>query len=449
MREIWSQNGIWTSARDVWIAVAATQAEAGIVTNEQVQDLINHRDELSVDRIWELERQKEHDVAAAIAHYAEVAPIGGAILHLGCTSEDVLSNVEVLQIQTSIDLVRTNLVGVLGSFGDLILQHKDLICMGYTHLQAAEPTTMGYRFAKYAQDLVFDLINLDQTRNLILAKGIKGAVGTSASFQSLFAGTTMTPQEFEKKVMARLGLDYALIADQTYPRKGLLFTENILAAIGASLHRFAFDMTFLQSSPFDEVGEKRRKGTIGSSAMPHKKNPINFENIGALTSSLPGILATAWNTAAFVNLERTLRDSAGKRDWLPQSFLIIDEVLRRIQRVMPRVEVHPDSIATNLNKFAPFLTTEILLGKLTQAGMDRQVAHEILVGHAEVATDARRKGQENPMQTLVSGDARITALLQRDVIEQAFVDVFQHVGIAPELCIEFVENQLKPAISRI
>lgn len=151
MRRVWSQNRFWGGVRDVWIAAAETQQEVGLTTQEQVLDLKDHRSDLSVERIFQLERETGHDVAAAIIEFSEVAPIGGKILHQGETAEDPLSNTEVIQIHESFDIIRPKILGTLDAFGEQIDKHKDLVCMGYTHLQAAEPTTMGYRFAKYAQ----------------------------------------------------------------------------------------------------------------------------------------------------------------------------------------------------------------------------------------------------------------------------------------------------------
>lgn len=448
MRRIWSQNRFWGGVRNVWIAAAETQQEIGLTTQEQVDDLRQHRDELSVERIFQLERQVGHDVAGAISEYSEVAPAGGEKLHQGMTSEDVLSNTEVIQIHESFDIIRPKLLGTLEAFGGQIDKHKNTVCMGYTHLQAAEPTTMGYRFAKYAQDLLVDLSVLDAVKPMIKGKGIKGAVGTSASFVDMLEGTGMTAEEHERKIMEKLGIDPVTISDQTYPRKFLLLTEQVLSGIGQSLHRYALDLQILQSSFIDEVSEPRGRGQIGSSAMPHKQNPINSENIDAITEELPGELFSAWMTSANITLERTLRDSAGKRSWLPESFLIVDEALTRAERVTRGLVVHENSVRTNLEKFAPFSVTEIILGELVKAGMDRKEAHEILVGHAETAVEAKRSGMPNPMKDLILKDERITSLINPKNIEQSFEDILTHVGDAPQRCENFLKNELYPAIEK-
>lgn len=448
LRKIWSQNNFWHNVRKVWVAVARVQHEAGLVTDEQLDNLEMHIDDLSVERIFGLEKKSGHDVNAAIAEYSEVAPIGGKILHNGLTSEDVLSNAEVLQIHESLGVVRAKLIGTLAGFAERIDQYKDLTCMGFTHLQAAEPTTMGYRFAKYAQDLLIDLQLLDFIRGLIKGKGIKGPVGTSGSIAELLEDTDMTPKQHEKMVMKDLELGYVLVSDQTYPRKFLLLLESCLANIGQSLHRFALDLQILQSSPIDEVSEPRRKGQVGSSAMPHKHNPINSENIDSLTEELPGMWFSSWMTSSFVTLERTLRDSAGKRSWLPESLVIIDESLARAEKVVRGLTVHENSVETNLRKFAPYCATEIVLAELTKKGMDRKDAHAILVEHAENAIETVRSGKPNPMKDLLLKDKRIVSLIEEERIEKIFNDVLHHVGNAPKRCSDFLVKELYPAIGK-
>ena len=448
MRRIWSQENFWGNARQIWVTAAEVQSRLGLVTPEQLIDLKAHQQELSVERTFEIEsKDTKHDVLAAIREYSEVAPIGGKILHQGMTSEDVLSNVEIMQIHESLDLTRRGLVGVLGAFGEKVEENKDIVCIGWTHLQAAEPTTLGYRLAKYAQDFLVDLQLLDTIQPMIRAKGIKGPVGTSGGFETLLEGTGVSPREHEEMIMDALGLDPVEISDQTYPRKFLFLTEVVLASVGQSLHRFALDVQLLQSSSIDEVAEPKAKKQRGSSAMPHKRNPINSENVDAITEMLPGITSSAWTTGAFVTLERTLRDSAGKRSWLPESFLIVDESLKRAEKVVKGLEIHHGAIARNLARFAPFCAAEIILAKLGEAGMDRKEGHELLAEYAEAAIDDCREGLPNPFENLVCADTRVADLIGEENAREAFSNtVIQHVGDAPERCMRFLYNELYPAI---
>lgn len=447
MRRVWSQEVFWGNVRSVWIAVAKTQHEAGIVTTLQLNDLERNKDMLSVERIFQLEKYTEHDIAAAIAEYSEVAKKGGAVLHQGLTSEDALSNAEMLQTRDAFGIIRPKILKTLGAFGEKIAQTKDIVTTGMTHLQAAEPTTVGYRLTVHAQELLDSLNFMDCTYPLVKAKGIKGAVGTSASIQELLKNTGMSAREHETRVMKKLGLEnYALAAGQTPPRSNLFYEASMLAAVGLALHHFAFDFQLLQSSAIDEISEPRRKGAVGSSAMPHKRNPIQSENIDSLTELLPGTLVTSWITGSFAQLERTLRDSAGRRVWMPEAFMIVDEALTRTEKIVKGMNIHKNAIRRNLLRFTPFCATEILLTRLGQAGMNRQDAHEILRDLAEQAVEKIRDGEPNPMIDLVSQDPKIASLLDAKTVAKSFDDVIHHVGDAPERCVEFLENSLYPVL---
>lgn len=446
MRQIWSRENYWKLARKVWVATARVQHKTGLVTQEELDELISAQDDLSVERIDELEKEFGHDIIGGIHEFSEAAPAGGRILHRGLTSEDVLSNVETIQIYESFGVMREGLTGALRAFADPIEKYSGTVAMGFTHIQAAEPVTVGYRFAKYAQNLLLDFRLLNSIEMMITAKGIKGPVGTSASVGEVLDQTFMTLEEHEDEIMKELGLEATLITDQTYPRKFLFLTEAVLSSIGQSLHNFSLDMRILQSTPFGEVAEPRRKKQRGSSAMPHKQNPIHAENIGSLTMSLPGILNTAWMTGATVILERVLTDSAGKRSWLPESFLIVDESLERTRKIMAGVKIHEEVIKANLKRYAPFSATEPLIELLVKAGMDRKEADERLVVHAERAHDHVRLGEPNFFKDFVLTDTAITVLIPSAKIHEAFRKVETHVGNAPKLCQEFLETKLFPAI---
>lgn len=219
MRAIWSQNNFWGGVREVWAAGVEVQSEVGLATPEEVADLQAHTQDVSVPTIWAIEKKRGHDIIAAQYELSQVAPIGGRKVHNGMTSEDPLSNVETKLTHEALGLVKTRLVDTLRGFGPRIEQTKDLECAGWTHIQAAEPTTYGYRLAKYAQDLLEDLDMVEWAQAHLKGKGIKGPVGTYGSVGSVLEGTGMTPREHEDKIMEKLGIPAALITDQTYPKK--------------------------------------------------------------------------------------------------------------------------------------------------------------------------------------------------------------------------------------
>lgn len=453
VREIFSQRRHWSEVNRFWLMMAAVQHEMGLVSEQELANLREHIElgPVSVERIFQIERDRKigtgHDYNAASRELNERASIGGKKAGQGATSEDPGSNVEVAAILQAFPYIRGKLKGTISALGDRMEETKNLVCIGATHLQVAEPTTYGYRLAKYAQDLLIDLRVLDALVPLIKGKGLKGAVGTGASFVELVGGDREKALDMEREVMGRFGLDYYRISDQTYPRKGLLLAVTPLMHVGQSLHRFALDLQLWQSSWIDEVSEPRNETQLGSFAMPHKQNPVNSENIDSLTEMMPGITTSAWITAAFVTLERTLRDSAGKRDWLPEAFLVIDESLMRAERVIRGMRFHRNAIARNMRTFAPYAANEILLNALTQAGMRRIEAHGILHEHSLAARGVVREKGVNPLRRLVLADERVTGLIGRKRTEAAFREVFHHTGNASLYVDRFLQDELRPAIN--
>ncbi len=219
MRRLWSEAAKRRLWRRIWVALASAQAEAGLVGPEQVADLRAHQDDIDWERAQELERDLRHDLMAEVRTYAEQCPVGGGIIHLGATSMDVEDNADALRLREALALVRTRLAEVLAAFAARIEAEADTVIMAYTHLQPAEPTTLGYRLSQYAQDFMMDLEALDQAAAGVRGKGFKGAVGTQASYEDLLAGTGMSPEELEARVMAALDLRAFPVATQTYPRK--------------------------------------------------------------------------------------------------------------------------------------------------------------------------------------------------------------------------------------
>src|SRR5207302_986884 len=212
------------------------------------------------------------------------------------------------------------LADLLAAFATQIEAHKNLVGMAYTHLQPAEPTTVGYRLATYAQDLLQTLAEIDRLIAGLRGKGLKGAVGTAASYQELLAGTGVAPAQLEAEFLARLELAAYPIATQTYTRVQDYMVLSALAGLAAALHKFAFDLRLLQAQGFGEWSEPFGEKQVGSSAMPFKRNPVNAEKVCSLARFVAAMPAVAWQNAADSLLERTLDDSANRRSTLPEAF---------------------------------------------------------------------------------------------------------------------------------
>jgi adenylosuccinate lyase len=431
MRRIWSEvhrRRLW---RRIWVALARAQQEAGLVTPEQVADLEAHQEEIDLERAAQLEAELRHDLMAELRTFAEQSPLGGPVLHLGATSEDVKDNADALRIRESLDLIRRRLADLLLALADRIEETADLACIGYTHLQPAEPTTVGYRLAQYGQDLLADLEAVDRLRTSLRGKGLKGAVGTSASFAQLLQGTGWTPADLERRVMEHLGLEPFPVATQVAPRKQEWRVLTVLAGVAQSLHRFGFDLRVLQSPPFGEWSEPFERAQVGSSAMPFKRNPINAENICSLARYVAALPTVAWENAAGSLLERTLDDSANRRLILPGAFLATDEMLLRAARLVRGLVLDREAIGRNLDAYGTFAATERLLMELVKAGADRQAMHEVLRVHSMAAWEAVRAGRPNPLPDLLAADPRLTAYLPPDRI-RALLDATGYVGDASD-----------------
>jgi adenylosuccinate lyase len=384
---------------------------------------------VDIERAQAIEKETRHDVMAEIRTYAEQCPVGGGIIHWGATSADVTDNVDALRLREAAVLLRDQLSLLLEGLAEKIEETAVLPTMAHTHIQPAEPTTLGYRFAVYAQDLLEDLQHLQSLISNLRGKGLKGAVGTQAGYAELLQGTGMTPQEMEAVAMRQLSLPYFPIATQTYSRQQDLRIQQVLAGIAASLHKFALDFRVLQSPPFGEWAEPFAKKQVGSSAMPFKRNPINAENICSLARYVAGLPAVAWDNASQAILERSLDDSANRRIFQAEGFLATDEMLRRAHRLVAEMVIHEEAIARNMATYGPFAATERVLMALVAAGGSRQDGHEWIREASLQAWAALRQGEPNPLANLLAADERIGQYLEPDRVRQ-LMEARGHTGTA-------------------
>jgi adenylosuccinate lyase len=428
MRRLWSEEHKRRLWRRLWVALAETQSEFGLVTSVQVEDLRVHADEVDVERSLAIEAEIHHDLMAEVKAFAEQCPVGGGIIHLGATSMDIEDNADALRIRAALNFTLATLTQVLTHFADLIEQYADTPVIAFTHLQPAEPTTLGYRLAMYAQDLLADYHSILGLRSSVSGKGFKGAVGTSASYAELLGADRLA--DFEKRLSEKLNLPFFPIASQTYPRRQDYAVVNALASLAASLHKFAFDLRLLQSPPIGELSEPFGSKQVGSSAMPFKRNPIRAEKIDSLARYLATLPRLAWDNAAHSLLERTLDDSANRRILLPESFLDADEILRTARDVLAGLRFDADAAARNLAVYGPFAATERLLMSLVKSGADRGSAHETIRVHSLAAWESIRRGDENPLVESLIHDAELQKFLSEGEMRKV-LDYAGYVGDAP------------------
>ena len=433
MRLIWSETNKRKLWRRIWVALAQAQSEFGLVTPQQVAELKEHASEIDIETALKIEAEIHHDLMAELKTYAAQCPTAGGVIHMGATSMDVEDNADVLRMRSALDLVLKELGTLLLTLAERMDETADLPIMAYTHLQPAEPSTLGYRLAVIAQDLFEDWSALKELRAALRGKGFKGAVGTAAAYFDLLGSNNYA--QFESRLSADLDLPFYPISTQTCTRKQDYYVLSALAGLGATLHKFAFDLRVLQSPSIGEISEYFSPKQVGSSAMPFKRNPINAEKIDSLARLLAGYPQIAWQNAATNLLERTLDDSANRRTILPESFLIADELLQVMTRLVKNMNINREAIEKNLLIYAPFACTERIMMALNKKGADRQETHERLRVHAMNAWQAVQRGDKNPLISLLQNDENILKYLTSAEIEQ-LSKVSTYTGIAPAACRE-------------
>jgi adenylosuccinate lyase len=416
--------------RAVWVALAEAQSALGLIDEAEVADLRAHAGEIDIEAAVEIEREIHHDLMAEIRVFAQQAQRGGGKLHLGATSMDVEDTVETYRLRLALSLLGENLDELLAVFGAQIRKYADLVCMAYTHLQPAEPTTLGYRLAAYAQDLLVDDAQLRFVFDNLTTKGLRGAVGTAASYERLIQHTGRSA-EIEAYVLERFGLLAREISTQTYPRKLDYLLLTALAGLGASLSKFAADVRMLSSPGFGEVAEPFEKEQVGSSAMPSKQNPVLCERIGSLARLLPAYADVTWQNAATNFLERTLDDSANRRVVLPEALLCVDEIVTLARTVIEGLRVDERRIAVNLRAYAPFAGTQAVMLEAVRAGGDRQRLHEALRRASMEAWAAVWRGEDNPLSHLLAEDRELISHVDPAEIRR-LLDPSAYVGTAPQ-----------------
>lgn len=437
MKALWSEEHKRLLLRKVWIALATAQNKAGLVSDAQLADLKAHAEDIDIERALEIEAEIHHDLMAEIKTYAEQCKTGGGIIHLGATSMDVLDNADALRLKQSVGLVLSKTKELRASLADKVRKYKDVPCMAFTHIQSAEVTTVGYRLALVVQDLDECIKELETLE--IKGKGMKGAVGTRASYKCLLEGSKMTSEQLDKAVMDELGLVAFDGATQVYPRTQDLRIMHVLDDFSCALAKFALDFRMLQSSAIGEWSEPFGKSQVGSSAMPFKRNPINCEKIDSLCRYIHSLVPNAWDNASLSILERTLDDSANRRLFLPQAFLSMDEVLTTAKKVVDGMNVHEATIKRNLEAFGVFAATERLLMELGRRGADRQAMHEVIREQSLKAWAAVQNGEANPLVKLLSSEASVLKYMTKDEVI-AILDASDYYGDASDMALKIIDK---------
>lgn len=444
MQYIFSQDMKFRTWRKLWIALAETEKELGLnITDEQIEELKAHADDINYEVAEERERIVRHDVMSHVYAYGVQCPKAKGIIHLGATSCYVGDNTDIIVMTEALKLVKKKLVNVLAELAKFADEYKAQPTLAFTHFQPAQPTTVGKRATLWMQEFSLDLEDLDHVLCTMKLLGSKGTTGTQASFLELFDGDQETIDKIDPMIAKKMGFAQCYpVSGQTYSRKVDTRVLNVLAGIAASAHKFSNDIRLLQH--LKEVEEPFEKTQIGSSAMAYKRNPMRSERIASLSRY---VMVDALNpaiTSATQWFERTLDDSANKRLSVPEGFLAIDGILDLCLNVVDGLVVYPKVIEKHMMAELPFMATENIMMDAVKAGGDRQELHErIRVLSMEAGRTVKAEGKDNNLLELIAADPAFNMSLSE---LQKTMDPSGYVGRAPRQVETFLKDVIAPIL---
>ena len=444
MQYIFSPDMKFRTWRRLWIALAETEKELGLnITDEQIEELKAHADDINYDVAKEREKLVRHDVMSHVYAYGVQCPKAKGIIHLGATSCYVGDNTDVIIMTEALKLVRKKLVNVMSELAKFADKYRAQPTLAFTHFQPAQPTTVGKRATLWLMELVMDLQDLDHVLDNMMLLGSKGTTGTQASFKELFENDKEKINKIDPMIAEKMGFKKCFpVSGQTYSRKLDTRVANILSGIAASAHKFSNDIRLLQH--LKEVEEPFEKNQIGSSAMAYKRNPMRSERIASLARY---VMIDALNpaiTSATQWFERTLDDSANKRLSIPEAFLAVDGILDLYLNVASGLVVYPKVIEKRLMSELPFMATENIMMDAVKAGGDRQELHEkIRTLSMEAGKNVKEKGLDNNLLELIAADESFNMSL--DDLKKT-MNPENYVGRSPEQVDEFLSQVVNPIL---
>jgi adenylosuccinate lyase len=444
MADLWGDQRKFGTWRRLWVMLAEAEQELGLpITSEQLAQMRAHLDDIDFDAAAKHEKRLRHDVMAHVTTFGECCPAARPIIHLGATSCYVTDNTDLILMREGLQLIARRIAGVIDALGTFAEKHRDLACLGFTHLQPAQPTTVGKRACLWAYDLALDLEEIEHRIASLKSRSVKGTTGTQASFLELFNGDHAKVRELERRVSAKMGFDetYA-VTGQTYSRKVDAQVLDALSGVAQSAHKAATDLRLLISRK--EIDEPYVKDQIGSSAMAYKRNPMRSERICALSRFVMSLPVSAGQTFATQWMERTLDDSANRRLTLPQAFLGVDAVLLIYQTIAAGMHVYPQVVRKNLLDELPYMATENIMMSQVKAGGDRQELHERIRVHSLAAADqVKTTGEKTDVLARIAADPAFAGANL-----DAALDPQLYVGRAPQQVDEFLAEIVAPIRAR-
>ena len=446
MQALFSNDKKFRTWRRLWIALAQTEKELGLdITQEQIDELIAHKDDINYDVAKEREKIVRHDVMSHVYAYGVQCPKAKGIIHLGATSCYVGDNTDLIIMHEALELLEKKCINVLAQLKKFALEYKDMPCLAFTHFQPAQPTTVGKRASLWAQDLYMDVLEIQHLLDNKKLLGCKGTTGTQASFMELFNNDTDKVKELDKKICEKLGYDsYFPVSGQTYTRKYDTQVMSVLVGIAQSAHKFSNDIRLLQH--MKEVEEPFEKGQIGSSAMAYKRNPMRSERMGALARYVISDSLNPAITASAQWFERTLDDSANKRISIAEAFLATDGILDLYLNITDGMVVYPKVVEADILKELPFMATENIMMDAVKAGGDRQELHELVRQHSMAAGKVvKEEGKPNDLIERIANDPKFG--LTKEEIE-AHMQPIHYVGRSVQQTEEFFRDYIDPILAK-
>ena len=446
MQYLFSDNNKFRTWRRLWIALAEAERELGLhITEEQIDELKAHAEDVNYDVAEARERVVRHDVMSHVYAYGQQCPQAEGIIHLGATSCYVGDNTDLICLRDASRLVLKKAAQVLRNLADFARRYKDLPSLGYTHLQPAQLTTVGKRATLWMNELMMDMENLEYQVATLRFRGAKGTTGTQASFMELFEGDEEKVRTLDRMVAERMGFARSVaVCGQTYSRKTDAYFLAALSGFAQSACKFATDLRILQS--FEEMEEPFEASQIGSSAMPYKRNPMRSERICALARYVIQDAVNPAMTAATQWMERTLDDSANKRIAVSEAFLAVDAILEIYMNVTAGLVVYDRVVSRRVMEKLPFMATENIMMEAVKRGGNRQELHEALREHSHAA--ARRvklEGGQNDLIDRIVADP-LFPLTRGEIEEQMAPE--KYVGRAPSQVTEFLDQEVAPLLAR-
>ena len=447
MVRIFSNNSRYSTWRRLWATLAREEQRQGLdISDEQLKALDDHLTDIDFDAVAKYERELRHDVMAHVNAYGDVAPAAKGIIHLGATSCFITDNADLVLNQQACEMVAGKLATLLKSFGVFCRENAKVPCLGWTHFQPAQLTTVGKRATLWAQDLLMDLRQLRYYLDTLPFRGVKGTTGTQGSFMELFDGDYEKVKALDSGLARHFGFARSVaVSGQTYTRKLDEQMLAILSGIASSAAKFANDIRLLMH--LRELEEPFQKKQIGSSAMAYKRNPMRSERICSLARVVQAQLPILSQTVSTQWLERTLDDSACRRIAIPEAFMGVDAILSIVNEVISGLVVYPERIGARVSMELPFMATEKIIMECVKRGGDRQEAHEVIRTCSMEVRTAIDKGEQidnNLIEKLKAQPLFESIADQMD----GWMDPMRFVGAAPLQVEDFLTQELDPEVEK-